>query len=118
MRPSVSNYDDPEAQLARNKERTQMRWESIISTQNLRLAWRRINTGRNLQYKRFFRESYLVYESAIDDHLRELRRALIAGIWEPNHATRLYLPKPSGLQRPLSLLDIEGKRQIKHALFI
>ena len=86
-----------------------MRWESIISTQNLRLAWRRINTGRNLQYKRFFRESYLVYESAIDDHLRELRRTLIAGIWEPNHATRLYLPKPSGLQRPLSLLDIEDQ---------
>ncbi|MCC6207508.1 MAG: hypothetical protein IT488_05090 [Gammaproteobacteria bacterium] len=86
-----------------------MRWQSLISTQNLKLAWRRITTGRNLQYKRFFRESYLVYESAADDHIRELHRALAAEAWQPSHATRLYLPKSSGLQRPLSLLGIEDQ---------
>lgn len=86
-----------------------MRWESLVSAQNLKLAWRRINTARNLQYKRFFRQSYLVYESAVDDHLRELRRTLLAGVWQPSYATRLYLPKPSGLQRPLSLLAIEDQ---------
>jgi len=86
-----------------------MRWESLISTQNLKLAWRRINTGRNLQYKRFYRESYLVYEGAIDEHLRNLHRELKARVWEPKHATRVYLPKPSGLQRPLSLIDIEDQ---------
>jgi len=76
---------------------------------NLNLAWRRINTGRNLQYKRFFRESYLVYESGADSHIRELHDALAAKAWKPNHATRLYIPKPSGLQRPLSLLGIEDQ---------
>lgn len=86
-----------------------MKWTSLISTQNLKLAWRRINTGRNLQYKRFFRESYLVYEGSIDDHLRDLHRRLHNKIWEPNHATRIYLPKPSGLQRPVSLLEIEDQ---------
>lgn len=86
-----------------------MKWQSLVSTQNLKLAWRRINTGRNLQYKRFFRESYLVYESAIDDHIRELHKTLSAKAWEPSHATRLYLAKPSGLQRPLSLLGIEDQ---------
>ncbi len=86
-----------------------MRWESIVSTQNLKLAWRRINTGRNLQYKRFFREAYLVYEGSVDEHIRELHRALAAKAWQPDHATRLYLPKPSGLQRPLSLLGIEDQ---------
>ena len=86
-----------------------MRWESLISTQNLKLAWRRINTGRNLQYKRFFRESYLVYEGAIDERIKELHKALKVKAWQPHHATRLYLPKPSGLQRPLSLLDIEDQ---------
>jgi hypothetical protein len=49
-----------------------MRWESLVSIQNLKLAWRRINTAKNLQYKRFFRELYLVYESSLDDNLREL----------------------------------------------
>ena len=86
-----------------------MQWRSIISKQNLKLAWQRINTGSNLQYKRFFRESYLVYESASVDHLRELRRALVNNVWEPSYATRLYLPKPSGLQRPLSLLAIQDQ---------
>jgi len=86
-----------------------MKWQSLVSTQNLKLAWRRINTGRNLQYKRFFRESYLVYESAVDDHLKELHKALVAKAWQPSHATRIYLPKPSGLQRPLSLLAIEDQ---------
>ena len=86
-----------------------MRWESLISTQNLKLAWRRINTARNLQYKRYYRNAYLVYEGAIDDHIRQLHRTLKAKAWEPHHATRLYLPKPSGLQRPLSLLDIEDQ---------
>ena len=86
-----------------------MEWRSLISTQNLKLAWRRINTGRNLQYKRFFREAYLVYESAADKHIKELHKELAAKVWQPNHATRLYLPKPSGLQRPLSLLYINDQ---------
>jgi len=86
-----------------------MKWESLVSTQNLKLAWRRINTGRNLQYKRFFREAYLVYEGAVDEHIRELHKTLAGRAWQPGHATRLYLPKPSGLQRPLSLLGIEDQ---------
>lgn len=86
-----------------------MRWKSLVSTQNLKLAWRRIQTGSNLQHKRFFREAYLVYESAVDQHIKELHKALAIKAWKPSHSTRLYLPKPSGLQRPLSLLDIEDQ---------
>ncbi len=90
-------------------QQTDMRWESLISIHNLKLAWRRINTARNLQYKRFFRESFLVYESSLADNIRDLHQTLAAGVWEPSHATRLYLPKPSGLQRPLTLLEIEDQ---------
>ncbi|MDP2984450.1 MAG: RNA-directed DNA polymerase [Candidatus Latescibacter sp.] len=86
-----------------------MRWESLVSIKNLKLAWRRINTGRNLQYKRFFRELYLVYESAADENLSDLHKKLIAKVWKPNHSVRIYLPKPSGLQRPISLLGIEDQ---------
>ena len=86
-----------------------MKWQSLISTQNLKLAWRRINTGLNLQYKRFFRESYLVYESSLDEHLRRLHKELATKVWRPDYATKLYIPKPSGLQRPLSLLNIEDQ---------
>lgn len=86
-----------------------MRWQSLVSIQNLKLAWRRINTGRNIQYKTFFRELYLVYESGLDENLRELHRKLAAKAWKPSHPVRIYLPKPSGLQRPLTLLGIEDQ---------
>ncbi|MFA6244702.1 MAG: reverse transcriptase domain-containing protein, partial [Candidatus Hydrogenedentales bacterium] len=86
-----------------------MRWESLVSVQNLKLAWRRINTGRNLQHKRFFRDVYLVYETALDQNLKSLRQQLLAYAWNPSHAQRLYVPKPSGLQRPISLLGLEDQ---------
>lgn len=86
-----------------------MRWESLVSVQNLKLAWRRINTGRNFQHKRFFREAYLVYETALEQNLRSLRQQLINRAWKPSHPERLYVPKPSGLQRPISLLGLEDQ---------
>lgn len=86
-----------------------MRWESLVSAQNLKLAWRRITTGRNTQYKRFFRDAYLVYESSLDENIRSLRASLRNSTWQASHATRVHLPKPSGLQRPLSLLELEDQ---------
>lgn len=86
-----------------------MHWASLVSMQNLRLAWRRINTGNNLQYKRFFREAYLVYEASLEQNLKVLRQKLLKKAWKPSHGTRIYLPKPSGLQRPIMLLGIEDQ---------
>lgn len=86
-----------------------MEWNSVISTPNLTLAWRRINAGRNIQYKNIFRPAYLTYEAGADVHIKKLHKALSVGAWEPHHATRIYLPKPSGLQRPLTLLRIEDQ---------
>lgn len=86
-----------------------MQWRSLTSIPNLKLAWRRINTGRNLQYKRFFREAFLVYEAGLDESLKDLKTRLEAGAWKPSHAHRVYLPKPSGLQRPLSFLELEDQ---------
>lgn len=83
-------------------------YERIISVPNLELAWRRITTARNLQYKRFFRSLYAAFEVAHREHLLRLREQLIAG-WTPSSPHRAYLPKPSGLQRPISLLDLEDQ---------
>ena len=60
-----------------------------IYLDQIKLAWRRIKTARNLQYKRFFRESYLVYESGLSDHIKRLHKDLEAKAWQANHATRL-----------------------------
>jgi len=86
-----------------------MKWKSLVSIKNLRLAWRRINTASNLQHKRFFREAYLVYEASLDQNLKALHQSLLNKAWRATHVTRIYLPKPSGLQRPITLLGIEDQ---------
>jgi retron-type reverse transcriptase len=79
------------------------------SLQNLHLAWRRLTTGRNLSYKRYFRNLYYAYEIGLKDNIRDLHARLKGGSYQPQPPTKLYLPKSSGLQRPITLLCIEDQ---------
>lgn len=85
-----------------------MLYGSLISVDNLQLAWRRITTGTNVEHKRFFRGIYEAYESGLKENLRYLHERL-KGDWEPSPPTRIYTPKPSGLLRPLTLLSVEDQ---------
>jgi Reverse transcriptase (RNA-dependent DNA polymerase) len=82
---------------------------TLASMSNLRLAWRRITTGGNQQYKKYFRHIYYAYEIALDDNLHDLRARLLSRAWKPHQPDRIYVPKPSGLQRPLTLLCLEDQ---------
>lgn len=86
-----------------------MRIRQLASKNNLELAWRRITTGGNYQYKRFYRELYYAYEVALDANLADLRQRLIGGSFDPQPPERIYVPKASGLHRPLALLRVEDQ---------
>ena len=86
-----------------------MHLRELASKPNLKLAWRRITTGGNYQYKRFYRNLYYVYEVALAANLRDLRQRLLGGTFEPQHPERIYVPKASGLHRPLALLNLEDQ---------
>lgn len=86
-----------------------MRLSSVWSRDNLTLAWRRVTTGTNLGYKRYFRPIYYAYEIALTANLRDLHARLHGGSFRPQQPTRVYMPKPSGLQRPLTLLAVEDQ---------
>ena len=81
-----------------------MKLSQLANRRNLELAWRRITTGGNHQYKRLYRSLYYAYEVALDANLRDLRQRLLGGTFTPRHPERIYLPKVSGLHRPLALL--------------
>lgn len=81
----------------------------MVSVDNLRLAWARMTTGRNYQHKRYFRHLYGPYSIALEDNLRDLHHRLKHGSYEPRQPTRIFLPKASGLQRPLTLLCLEDQ---------
>ena len=86
-----------------------MRINQLASKKNLELAWRRITTGVNYQYKRFYRQIYYAYDVALDANLADLRQRLLGGAFKPQHPERIYVPKASGLHRPLALLRIEDQ---------
>ncbi len=86
-----------------------MKLTQLASKDNVELAWRRITTCGNHQYKRLYRSLYYAYEVALDSNLRDLRQRLLGGAYEPEHPERIYLPKASGLHRPLALLNIEDQ---------
>ncbi len=86
-----------------------MQLSQLASRMNLELAWRRITAGGNYQYKRLYRSLYYAYEVALDANLRDLRQRLLGGTFEACHPERIYVPKASGLHRPIALLNIEDQ---------
>lgn len=83
--------------------------KNLSSRRNLELSWRRIITGGNYQYKRLYRSVYYAYEVSLEANLKDLRQRLLGGTFEPQHPERIYIPKASGLHRPLALLNIEDQ---------
>ncbi|MFV2044358.1 MAG: reverse transcriptase domain-containing protein [Anaerolineales bacterium] len=86
-----------------------MELTSISTYPNLFLAWRRITTGTNARYKQYFRPLYEAYELSHKENLQDLRRRIRDGTFSPSTPYRIYYPKPSGLQRPVSLLALEDQ---------
>lgn len=85
-----------------------MKYNKLISFLNLGLAWRRITTGRNLQYKNYFRPLYFAYEIGLNENLKQLKQRLKGG-WTPCSPSRIFYPKPTGLQRPITILCLEDQ---------
>ena len=83
--------------------------KEAYSIDNLHRAWRWLNTNSNGFYKNYFRHIYRAYAISIDDNLKDLRARLTREIFLPTHATKIYLPKKSGLQRTYTLLSVEDQ---------
>jgi hypothetical protein len=81
---------------------------SLISTRNLELAWARITTAKNLQHKRMFRHLYSAYEPGRKANLKLLHEKL-KGAWKATSPIRMYMPKASGMLRPLTLLSLDDQ---------
>jgi hypothetical protein len=76
---------------------------------NLRRAWRWINTNPDATYKQYCRSLYTAYAVADEVLLADLRKRLREGTYRPSHATKIYFPKSSGILRPYSILTVEDQ---------
>jgi len=77
--------------------------------ENLARAWRWIRSNPDAEYQSYFRSFYGVYAVADDAALDALHDRLRRDAYEPSHACKLYLPKPSGVLRPYTLMTVEDQ---------
>lgn len=84
-------------------------YEKMCSLGNLKRAYRWIQSNPDAQYKSYFRDSYSAYAASSDYNLRRLRKNLIRRAYEPGHAAKIYVPKPSGILRPITILTVNDQ---------
>ena len=89
-----------------------MKISQLASKRNLELAWRRITTGGNFQYKRLYRHIYYAYEIALGANLADLRQRLLGGAFAARHPERIYVPKASGLPSCAKTRPFRNRPQI------
>lgn len=58
-------------------------------------------------YKSYFRDSYDAFAIASDTHLKWIRTECLKDRYEVSHASKVLTPKPSGVLRPITLLNVE-----------
>ena len=77
--------------------------------ENLRRAWRWVQSNPDASFKSYFRELYRNYAVAEEALLQNLSDRLRRDIYQPESSCKLFHPKASGILRPYSLLAVEDQ---------
>lgn len=83
--------------------------DRLRSIDNLKRAWRWIQSNPDANYKSYFRHLYRNYSAAEDALLEDLADRLRRQVYQPIPACKLFYPKPSGILRPYSLLTVQDQ---------
>lgn len=73
---------------------------------NIKLAWIRTLSGENADYRNLQRIEIDSFGWAEDDNLLHLQKELKENTFSPSQTTKIFLPKPSGLLRPITVLRV------------
>lgn len=83
-------------------------YNTFSSVDNLELAWMRIKTDNsNVPYKNYYRNLFSAYETTFKENLRILSKRLQGHSYNPSNILRFYIPKQSGLHRPITFLHLD-----------
>ncbi|MFP1632333.1 reverse transcriptase domain-containing protein [Zhengella sp. ZM62] len=81
----------------------------VFDLTNLRRAYRWTLSNPDAAYKSYFRDSYDSFAIASDTHLKWIRAEGLKDRYEASHASKVLVPKPSGVLRPIALLKVEDQ---------
>jgi hypothetical protein len=83
--------------------------EKVFDLSNLRRAYKWIMSNPDAQYKSFFRDSYDAFAISSDTNLKWIRNEGLKDRYDFSHASKLLIPKPSGILRPITLLTVDDQ---------
>jgi hypothetical protein len=83
--------------------------KKAFDTETLLKCWTWLNTNSDNNYKNYFRSLYQAYSLSLTKNIDKLSKDLKGLKYKPEHATKLYIPKKSGILRPYSLLNINDQ---------
>jgi len=79
---------------------------NFTNINNFRLAFSRVISGTNKDYKAYYRHLFACYSLALDENLSSLIHDIKMGTYQPSRPTMIFQPKKSGVLRPLALLTL------------
>lgn len=83
-------------------------YKKFSSINNLELAWMRLKTdSSNVFYKNYYRNLFSAYETTFKENLKILSERLRGHSYKPLDILRFYVPKQSGLHRPITFLHLD-----------
>lgn len=83
-------------------------YNKFSSIDNLELAWMRLKTdSSNVFYKNYYRYLFSAYETTFKENLEILSERLHGLSYHPSDILRFYIPKQSGLHRPITFLHLD-----------
>ncbi|MBF0344709.1 MAG: hypothetical protein HQL06_10820 [Nitrospirae bacterium] len=82
-------------------------FSKLSSYDNLDIAWKQIKTAQNVYYKNYYRQLFMAYDFASEQNIESLSIRLKGRSYEPSNVLKFYLPKPSGLHRPITFLHLD-----------
>ncbi len=83
--------------------------DRFFSYNQLAKAWQQIRNGQNHRYKYYFKHIYQAYEIALEENLKNLSSRLISGGFSSPQVLRIFTPKSTTSQRPITLLPVEDQ---------
>lgn len=81
----------------------------LRKTDNLKRAWRWIQSNPDAGYKGYFRPLYQRFAVADAAIISDIQDRLRRNVYEPEPATKILFPKASGILRPHSLLSVSDQ---------
>lgn len=81
-------------------------YAAIATIDNLERAFRWLISNPEATYKAYFRDSYAAYSISRASNLSRLRADLLKNRYAPSAASRVHLPKASGITRQFTLLSV------------